>query len=36
MHKKGGTTNKLTNWGLNYVSHEGYISLGLNKNLSLP
>lgn len=36
MHEKGGTTNKLTYWGLNYVSHKGYTSLGLNKNLSLP
>lgn len=23
MHKEGGTTNKLSNWGLNYVSQRG-------------
>ena len=26
MHKEGGTTNKLSNWGLNYVSHRIHIS----------
>ena len=36
MHKEGGTTNKLSDWCLNYVSHAGYTSLGLNKNLNLP
>lgn len=34
--KRGGLTDKLINWGLNYVSHEDYTSLSLSKNLSVP